>query len=98
MARKIRSLISAIAAYVPGYDVESRILRKTLARQCNLMAVLLLRTLCSTNRKKTLDDIVSAGIPFMNVFHHLIPRMIAPTFFRIYVTGRNAKLPINRVT
>ena len=63
------SLISAIAAYVPGYDIESRILRKTLARQCNLMAVLLLRTLCSTNRKKTLDDIVSAGIEFISPFN-----------------------------
>ena len=56
-------LVFAVANYIPGSDAESRLLRKTLVRQCNLMIVLLLNTLSSLEgtRTKTLDDVVKAG-------------------------------------
>jgi hypothetical protein len=52
-----------IAAYVPGCDAESRKLKKTLVRHCNLMGVLLIRSLSNTdsNRKKTLEEAVKLG-------------------------------------
>lgn len=56
-------LALAIANYMPGTDDESRFVRKTLVRQCNLMAVLLLRGLSNPvfNRTKVLEDAVRAG-------------------------------------
>lgn len=50
--------------YIPGSDNKSRLLRKTLIRQCNLMAVLVLRALSDSvqTRMKTTDDIVKAGL------------------------------------
>lgn len=56
-------LALAIATYMPGTDDESRFVRKTLVRQCNLMAVLLLRGLSNPvfNRAKVLEDAVRAG-------------------------------------
>jgi hypothetical protein len=49
--------------YIPGDDKESKILRKTLVQNCNLMAVLVFRSISeSVNRRlKTLEDVVSAG-------------------------------------
>lgn len=56
-------LILTIAAYVRGCDAESRKLKKTLVRHCNLMGVLLIRSLSRTdnNRKKTLEEAVELG-------------------------------------
>ena len=53
----------SIAMYIPGSDVESRLLRKTLAQNCNLMAVLVFRTISESVRShlKTIEDVVSAG-------------------------------------
>ena len=50
--------------YIPGCDRESKILRKTLVQNCNLMAVLVFRSISESveRRLKTLDDVVSAGI------------------------------------
>ncbi|XP_057381066.1 bestrophin-2-like [Daphnia carinata] len=56
-------LILTVAAYIGGTDSESRKLKKTLVRHCNLMAVLLIRSLSTSasNRKKTLEDAVKSG-------------------------------------
>ena len=61
--------------YIPGCDKESKILRKTLVQNCNLMAVLVFRSISESveRRLKTLDDVVSAGIKwkafdFISVF------------------------------
>lgn len=70
--------------YIPGYDAESRLLRKTLVRQCNLMAVLVLRTLSDSvrDRLKTTDDIVKAGmlvvwkISTWSVFSEVYPQVL----------------------
>lgn len=53
----------AIAMYIPGSDAESRLLRKTLLQNCNLMAVLVFRTISESVRRrlKTLEDVVTAG-------------------------------------
>jgi Bestrophin, RFP-TM, chloride channel len=50
--------------YIPGSDEESRLLRKTLLRHCNLMMVLVLRSISDSvsRRLPTLDDVVSAGM------------------------------------
>lgn len=52
-----------IAMYIPGCDAESRLLRKTLLQNCNLMAVLVFRSISESvrNRLKTLEDVVAAG-------------------------------------
>ena len=49
--------------YIPGVDEESRLLRKTLCQNCNLMAVLVFRSIADSvrNRLKTLQDVVNAG-------------------------------------
>ncbi|XP_032780724.1 bestrophin-2 isoform X2 [Daphnia magna] len=56
-------LILTVAAYIQGTDSESRKLKKTLVRHCNLMGVLLIRSLATSvsNRKKTLEDAVKSG-------------------------------------
>ena len=53
--------------YVPGTDPKSKLLRQTLCRQCNLIAVLLLRSLSDSVRKRlqSLQDIVDAGKKFV---------------------------------
>ena len=53
----------SICMYIPGEDPESRLLRKTLCRNCNLMAVLLFRTISQSVRKQlpTLQEVVNAG-------------------------------------
>ena len=53
----------SIAMYIPGEDIESRTLRKTLCQNCNLMIVLLFQTISDTVRArlKTLQNIVDAG-------------------------------------
>lgn len=62
MEKSLRLLLPVVM-YIPGTDSESRLLRRSLLRQCNLMAVLLLRSLSDSvrNRLKTLEDIVDAG-------------------------------------
>jgi bestrophin-3 len=53
----------SVAMYIPGEDIESRTLRKTLCQNCNLMIVLLFRTISDSvrSRLKTLQQIVDAG-------------------------------------
>jgi hypothetical protein len=48
---------------VHGYDAESKKLKKTLVRHCNLMGVLLVRSLSRTNNncKKILEEAVKLG-------------------------------------
>lgn len=57
-------LTLAICMYIPGNDIQSRVLRKTLCQNCNLMAVLVFRSISDSvrSRLKTLEDVVSAGI------------------------------------
>ena len=57
-------LMMAIVMYIPGDDNESRLLRKTLCQNCNLMIVLLLRSISDSVRSKweTLEDLVKAGM------------------------------------
>lgn len=56
-------LILALAQYIPGIDSQSVTLRTTLARQCNLIIVLLLRSLSISvhRRLPTLNEVVDAG-------------------------------------
>lgn len=63
----------AIAMYIPGSDPESRLLRKTLMQNCNLMAVLVFRSISESvrYRLKTLEDVVTAGIGIPPVTFHL---------------------------
>lgn len=58
----------AVAMYIPGSDNESRLLRKTLLQNCNLMAVLVFRTISESvrHRLKTLEDVVAAGLTQKN--------------------------------
>ena len=53
----------AILMYIPGDDNESRLLRKTLCDNCNLMVALFYRSVSEPVRSKwkTLDDFVKAG-------------------------------------
>ena len=57
-----RTMLS-IVMYIPGEDDESRLIRKTLCQNCNLMIVLLLRTISASVRSKykSIDDLVKAG-------------------------------------
>ena len=57
-------LMMAIVMYIPGDDNESRLLRKTLCQNCNMMIVLLLRSISDSVRSKweTLEDLVKAGM------------------------------------
>lgn len=79
--------------YIPGHDAESRLLRKTLVRQCNLMAVLVLRTLSDSvrDRLKTTDDIVSAGM-FVAYNMLSLPACSKVEMFRIYDAKRKGML------
>lgn len=54
----------AIAMYIPGNDAQSRLLRKTLCQNCNLMAVLVFRSISESvrSRLQTLEDVVRAGL------------------------------------
>lgn len=56
-----------IAMFIPGNDPHTCQLRKTLVRNVNLMAVLVLRNISDSvrNRLKTLEDIVQAGTHFL---------------------------------
>jgi bestrophin-3 len=53
----------AITMYIPGSDTESKMLRKTLVQNCNLMAVLVFRSISESveYRLRTLEDVVRAG-------------------------------------
>lgn len=52
-----------VVMFIPGDDPEVCLLRKTLLRNVNLMAVLVLRNISDSvrDRLKTLEDVVSAG-------------------------------------
>ncbi|KAK4023402.1 hypothetical protein OUZ56_008814 [Daphnia magna] len=56
-------LMLTIAMYIPGCDNESKLLRKTLMQNCNLMAVLVFRSISESvrSRLKSLEDVVNAG-------------------------------------
>lgn len=56
-------LLLTIAMYIPGCDNESKLLRKTLMQNCNLMAVLVFRSISESvrSRLKSLEDVVNAG-------------------------------------
>ncbi|XP_046652814.1 bestrophin-2-like [Daphnia pulicaria] len=56
-------LMLTIAMYIPGCDKESKLLRKTLMQNCNLMAVLVFRSISESvrTRLKSLEDVVNAG-------------------------------------
>ncbi|XP_032798664.2 bestrophin-2 [Daphnia magna] len=56
-------IMLSIAMYIPGCDNESKLLRKTLLQYCNLMAVLVFRTISEAVkfRLNTLEDVVNAG-------------------------------------
>lgn len=57
-------LMLTIAMYIPGCDKESKLLRKTLMQNCNLMAVLVFRSISESvrTRLKSLEDVVNAGV------------------------------------
>jgi bestrophin-3 len=52
-----------IVMYIHGSDNESKLLRKTLMQNCNLMAVLVFRSISESvrTRLRTLEDVVNAG-------------------------------------
>ncbi|EFX64654.1 hypothetical protein DAPPUDRAFT_66073 [Daphnia pulex] len=56
-------LMLAISMYIPGSDKESKMLRKTLVQNCELMAVLVFRSISESveYRLRTLEDVVRAG-------------------------------------
>ena len=52
-----------IACYIPGFDEESRMLRRSLMRWMNLALILVLRSISSAVKQRfpTLDHVVEAG-------------------------------------
>ena len=52
-----------IACYIPGYDEESRILRRSLLRWMNVALILVLRSISSAVKQRfpTLEHVVEAG-------------------------------------
>nr|CAH0107821.1 unnamed protein product [Daphnia galeata] len=58
-----KRLMLTIVMYIPGSDNESKLLRKTLMQNCNLMAVLVFRSISESvrTRLRTLEDVVNAG-------------------------------------
>ena len=52
-----------IALYIPGFDEESRMLRRSLLRWMNLALILVLRSISSAVKQRfpTLDHVVEAG-------------------------------------
>ena len=69
-----------IVMYIPGEDDESRLLRKTLCQNCNLMIILLLRSNSDSvrSKRKTIGELVKAGKSFL--FFFLLPDYIIITF------------------
>ena len=53
-----------IACYIPGYDEESRILRRSLLRWMNVALILVLRSISSAVKQRfpTLEHVVEAGM------------------------------------
>jgi len=61
-------LFHSIACYVPGFDEESRMLRRSLMRWMNLALILVLRSISSAVKQRfpTLDHVVEAGFMTVN--------------------------------
>jgi len=57
-----------IACYIPGFDEESRMLRRSLMRWMNLALILVLRSISSAVKQRfpTLDHVVEAGFMTVN--------------------------------
>ena len=56
-------LFHSIACFIPGFDEDSRILRRSLMRWMNLALILVLRSISSAVKQRfpTLDHVVEAG-------------------------------------
>ena len=56
-------LFHSIACYIPGFDEESRMLRRSLMRWMNVALILVLRSISSAVKQRfpTLDHVVEAG-------------------------------------
>ena len=63
-------LLLTIAVYIPGDDIESHMMRKSLCQSCTLMIVLLLRKISDSvgSRLKTLQHVVDAGKMFTSPY------------------------------
>jgi len=61
-------LFHTVACYIPGYDEESRMLRRSLMRWMNLALILVLRSISSAVKQRfpTLDHVVEAGFMTVN--------------------------------
>jgi len=61
-------LFHSIACYIPGFDEESRMLRRSLMRWMNLALILVLRSISSAVKQRfpTLDHVVEAGFMTVN--------------------------------
>jgi len=61
-------LFHTVACYIPGYDEESRMLRRSLMRWMNLAMILVLRSISSAVKQRfpTLDHVVEAGFMTVN--------------------------------
>jgi len=61
-------LFHSIACYVPGFDEESRMLRRSLMRWMNLALILVLRSISSAVKQRfpSLDHVVEAGFMTVN--------------------------------
>ena len=61
-------LFHSIACYVPGFDEDSRMLRRSLMRWMNLALILVLRSISSAVKQRfpTLDHVVEAGFMTVN--------------------------------
>ena len=73
-----------IACYVPGFDDESRMLRRSLMRWMNLALILVLRSISSAVKQRfpTLDHVVEAGeVYFYDTAMQLIVIALAQTKF-----------------
>ena len=77
-------LYHSLALYIPGYDEESRILRRCLIRWMNLALLLVLRSISSAVAKRfpTLDHVVHTG--FMTDHEKKLFEVVPSTEFNTY--------------
>jgi len=73
-----------IACYIPGFDDESRMLRRSLLRWMNLALILVLRSISSAVKQRfpTLDHVVEAG--FMTVSEKQLFESVPANEFNTY--------------